>query len=64
MASAFYESSVLFAASDLGVFEGLARIGSADAGVLAAELKCDERGMRLLLDACVALELLKKDNSK
>jgi len=61
MASAFYESCILFAASDLGVFARLAEIGPADAQTLASALKLDERGARLLLDACVAVELLRKD---
>ena len=60
MASAFYESCVLFAASDLGVFAKLAELGKADARTLASALKLDERGARLLLDACTAVGLLKK----
>jgi 3-hydroxy-5-methyl-1-naphthoate 3-O-methyltransferase len=60
MASAFYDSCVLFAASDLGVFAKLAGIGPADAPTLASELGLDPRGARLLLDACVAVELLEK----
>ena len=35
MASAFYESCVLFAASDLGIFAALAAVGRADAPALA-----------------------------
>lgn len=61
MASAFYDSCVLFTASDLGVFAKLAEIGPADAATMATALHFDERGARLLLDACVALELLNKD---
>lgn len=61
MASAFYDSCILFSASDLGVFSKLAELGSADASTLAAALNLDRRGARLLLDACVALELLKKE---
>jgi len=61
MASAFYDSCVLFTASDLGVFAQLAETGSADAATLASALGLDERGARMLLDACVALELLKKE---
>jgi SAM-dependent methyltransferase len=63
MASAFYDSCVLFAASDLGVFGKLAEIGPADAQTLASALKLDERGARLLLDACVAVELLTKEGT-
>jgi predicted O-methyltransferase YrrM len=61
MASAFYESCVLFTASDLGVFAKLSGMGSADAKTLASALKLDERGARLLLDACVAIDLLQKE---
>lgn len=62
MASAFYDSCVLFAAADLGIFAKLAETGRpADAATLASALGLDERGARLLLDACVALDLLKKD---
>jgi len=61
MASAFYDSCVLFAASDLGVFGALAECDCADADALADRLGLDPRGARLLLDACVALELLAKD---
>lgn len=61
MASAFYDSCVLFTASDLGVFTKLAELGSANASTLADTLKLDVRAARLLLDATVALDLLKKD---
>lgn len=63
MASAFYESCVLFAASDLGIFARLAAVGHADADSLAGDLQLDKRGARLLLDACVALELLTKEGT-
>ncbi|MGD9872679.1 MAG: methyltransferase [Kiritimatiellia bacterium] len=61
MASAFYESCVLFAASDAGIFAWLGKTGPANAETIAVALKLDVRGARLLLDACVALELLRKD---
>ncbi len=61
MASAFYDSCVLFAASDLGVFAKLAELGKADAIQIADSCNLDPRGARLLLDACVALELLVKE---
>lgn len=64
MASAFYESSVLFAASDLGVFGKLSERGCVDAETLAPELQADVRGLRLLLDACVALGLLEKQGGQ
>jgi len=61
IASAFYDSCVLFAASDLGVFAKLAEVGKSDAEGLASTLKLDNRGTRLLLDACTALGLLEKE---
>ena len=60
MTSSFFDSCVLFTASDLGVFARLAESGPMDAASLASALQLDERGTRLLLDACVALELLTK----
>lgn len=63
MASAFYESCVLFAASDCGIFAQLEKTGKADAETLASALKLDRRGARLLLDACVSLELLRKEGN-
>ena len=62
LASAFYDSCVLFTASDLGIFRQLAESGSADAAEVAAALELDPRATRLLLDACVALELLIKQD--
>lgn len=61
MASAFYESCILFTASDLGVFAKLAELGATDAKALAKALSLSERGIRMLLDACVAIDLLKKN---
>jgi ubiquinone/menaquinone biosynthesis C-methylase UbiE len=60
MASAFYESCLLFASSDLGVFRTLAELGEADAPSVAAACSLNLRGARLLLDACVAVGLLSK----
>lgn len=60
MASAFYESGVLFAASDVGVFRELAAHGRTDVDKLAGMLRVNRRGLRLLLDACVAVGLLEK----
>ena len=64
LASAFYESCVLFAASDLGIFAKLAELGEADADAVAAVCGLDERGTRLLLDACAALGLLHKTGGR
>lgn len=60
MASAFYESCVLFASSDLGIFQTLAGLGEAEAMTIAVKCGLDPRGTRLLLDAGVALGLLSK----
>lgn len=64
MASAFYESCVLFAASDAGIFETLSKIRHASATELAKQLRLDERATRLLCDGCVALGLLHKEESQ
>ncbi len=61
MASAFYDSCVLFTASDAGVFKVLAERETATVEQVSETLALDRRGARLLLDACVALELLEKD---
>lgn len=63
LASAFYGSAALFAALDAGVFAAIEKAGgaSADLPALAAATGSSERGLRMLLDACVALGLLAKD---
>jgi len=61
MASAFYESGVLFSASDLGVFKHIETSGPCDAANVAAACGLSKRGCRLLLDACVSLGLLAKE---
>jgi ubiquinone/menaquinone biosynthesis C-methylase UbiE len=60
MASAFFDSCVLFTASDLGIFRKLAEFGEADLETIASACSLDRRGGRLLLDACVALGLCEK----
>jgi len=62
MASAFYDSCILFAATDLGIFKKLAELGQASAGRIATELMLDERGTRLLLNGCVAVGLVDKED--
>jgi predicted O-methyltransferase YrrM len=62
LANAFYDSCILFAATDLGIFGKLAELGQATAGRIAAELNLDERGARLLLDGCAAVGLVVKDD--
>jgi ubiquinone/menaquinone biosynthesis C-methylase UbiE len=63
MASAFQESCLLFAASDLGVFKHLAQAGPTSAADVAAALKLSTRGTGLLLDGCAAIGLLEKQGS-
>ena len=58
LASAYYGSAVLFAAIDCGVFAAVEKSGTlAD---IVRETGGSERGMRLLLDACVSEGLLEK----
>ena len=62
LASAFYGSAVLFAALDLGVFKAIEEAGgSSELFPLADELGVSPRGLRLLLDACVATGILGKE---
>jgi 3-hydroxy-5-methyl-1-naphthoate 3-O-methyltransferase len=62
IANAFYHSCVLFSAIDMGVFDALAVLGKADSETVARQCSLHPRGTRLLLDACVALDLLEKEN--
>jgi ubiquinone/menaquinone biosynthesis C-methylase UbiE len=64
MASAFYESAALFAASDLGIFQNLDELGEADLDAVVSACGLDPRGGRILLDACVALGLLEKHDGR
>ena len=61
LASAYYGSAVLFAAIDRGVFAAIEQSKNRTAESLAAACGCEERGLRLLLDACVAEGLLEKN---
>jgi ubiquinone/menaquinone biosynthesis C-methylase UbiE len=63
LANAFFGSCVLFVASDAGIFKRLAENDGLDAATLARDLDCSLRGLRLLLDACVAEGLLVKNGS-
>ena len=63
MASAFQESCLLFAASDLGIFKQLSS-SSATSDELSQALNLDPRGARLLLDACTAIRLLQKEGDQ
>lgn len=58
LASAFYGSAVLFAALEKGVFAAVEKAGTCEE--IAEATHCSPRGMRLLLDACVAEGLLAK----
>lgn len=60
---AFRRSKVLFAAVSLGVFDALEHCGQ-DTASLAAALKVRPDPLERLLDACVALNLLSKTDSK
>jgi len=62
LASAFYGSAVLFAALESDVFSRIAREGrQADVATIARHAELNPRGLRLLLDACVAVGLLHKE---
>ena len=61
LASAYYGSAVLFAAIDRGVFAAIEQSSNRTIKQLAEACTCDERGLRLLLDACVAEGLLEKN---
>ena len=61
LASAYYDSCILFAAIEIGIFQKLSKLGQATASRLAAELGTDERATRLLLDGCAALQLVSKN---
>ncbi|XP_036091619.1 acetylserotonin O-methyltransferase isoform X2 [Rousettus aegyptiacus] len=61
-ANGFMVSQVLFAACELGVFDLLAEApGPLSAAEVAAGLGASARGTELLLEACVALRLLRLD---
>jgi 3-hydroxy-5-methyl-1-naphthoate 3-O-methyltransferase len=64
MANAFYDSCVLFAANDLGIFTAIAELEPADSSAIAEKCRIDPRGARLLLDACAALNLVTKTEEK
>lgn len=63
LASAFYGSAVLFSAIETDVFTQIRNLGdSATLQSLAEITSSDPRGLRLLLDACVAIGVLTKSN--
>jgi acetylserotonin N-methyltransferase len=57
----FRRSKTMFAAVSLGVFDQLDR-GPASAADLASQLTLNESALERLLDACVGLQLLRKQN--
>src|SRR3569832_2812222 len=63
IASAYWNSSVLHVAQSLDVFTALAG-GPAAAEEVAKKCGADERGMELILIACVGLGLLEKREGK
>lgn len=63
IASAYWSSSVLHVAHSLDVFTALAA-GPATAVDVAKKCRADERGMELILIACVGLGLLEKHDGK
>lgn len=59
MVAAFRPACVIGAAAELDIFTSLSR-GAASAQDLAAQLDCDARAMRALLDALAALQVVEK----
>jgi len=64
MAGAFYSSQILFTSSDLGVYAFLANSPGSTVEEIASGCELNPRGCRLLLDACVAVGLLKKQSGR
>ena len=64
MASLFQDSAVLFAASELGIFGALAKLTAATAPEVADQLGMDRRATTLILNACVAVGLLEKEDER
>ena len=61
LASAYYGSAVLFAALEHNVFAAIEQSDNRTVESLAVACGCEKRGLRLLLDACVAEGLLEKN---
>lgn len=61
-ASAYYQSAILFAALEFDLFSVIESAGHQGAVLdyMVEHCKCSARGMRLLLDGCVAVGLLRK----
>lgn len=63
LASAFYGSSILFSALELDLFTVISQTKKPTLETLAQCCAVDKRGLRLLLDAAVAIGLLTKTNN-
>jgi hypothetical protein len=63
LARSYQAAAVLAAAADLDLFDALAD-GALTAGAMARTLRCDRRGIRVLLDALVALQCLVKQGDR
>lgn len=64
LASAFYGSSVLFAAVELDLFTVIRDLPDPTAAAVARAVAGDERALRILLDAAVAVGLLTKASDR
>lgn len=64
MASAYYDSCVLFAGIETGLFDALSERPEAPSDEIAARLGLHPAKMPLLLNACAALGLLEKDGDR
>jgi len=63
LATAFWRSSVLFTACELGVFDALVQC-PATAAETAARLGASRRGVHALLESCAAVGLLRKEGDR
>lgn len=62
LASGYRNTQILLTAVRLGLFLAVEERGAATARELASDLDADPRGVRILGDALVALELLEKED--
>ncbi len=61
IANAYFDSCVLFAAVEMGLFAELEKAGTSNGASLAKSLGLDPTATIRLLDSCVALNLVRKD---
>jgi 3-hydroxy-5-methyl-1-naphthoate 3-O-methyltransferase len=64
LANAYYGSCVLFSACETGVFDLLHEFPGVNASFIASRISCDSAMVDKLCNACVALNLLKKEGSR